>query len=299
MLPDLAFIDWHPRGLQDIDIAGPADPAQAGWFSPQPLASNPALSRGPNKVVLWSYPIIRNGLIYVSDIRNGLYILRYTGPHAAEAAAIGFLEGNSNLGDTPAWPAPAAAERPGSRGPGGVDARACQVPERDTPARPFWIMIPNGSRRRAPDPPRARPRRVSGRRRGPCRASSAPSSRCRRWRRTGSRGCGPGGHQHDGDDQHRDAAGDHHPAVPAMPAVFFLRRDIPAGTPRRACRAQVPGVAADSGDRCCVTMCLPCCALTAPSRCRAQGSRQRPKVPARPAQGPYPIREGGMTCWGY
>jgi hypothetical protein len=35
-------------------------------------------------------------LIYVVDIRNGLYVLRYTGPHADEVA---FLEGNSNLGD--------------------------------------------------------------------------------------------------------------------------------------------------------------------------------------------------------
>ena len=32
-----------------------------------------------------------------SDIRNGLYVLRYTGPHAAEVNAIQFLEGNSNL----------------------------------------------------------------------------------------------------------------------------------------------------------------------------------------------------------
>jgi len=88
-----------------INIADPANPAQAGWFSPRPLASvateDPALSRSPNKVVLWSYPIIRGGLIYVIDIRNGLYILRYTGPHAGEAAGIGFLEGNSTLGDAP------------------------------------------------------------------------------------------------------------------------------------------------------------------------------------------------------
>jgi len=60
---------------------------------------DPALNRGPNKVTMWSYPIIRNGLIYVIDIRNGLYILRYTGPHAGEVADIHFLEGNSNLGD--------------------------------------------------------------------------------------------------------------------------------------------------------------------------------------------------------
>ena len=31
--------------------------------------------------------------------RYGLYILKYTGPHADEVAAIKFLEGNSNLGD--------------------------------------------------------------------------------------------------------------------------------------------------------------------------------------------------------
>ena len=103
VLPDLAFIDWHSGGLQAINLSNPGHLTQAGWFSPAPLASvateDPALSRGPNKVVMWSYPIIRNGLIYVIDIRNGLYILRYTGPHAGEVASIRFLEGNSNLGD--------------------------------------------------------------------------------------------------------------------------------------------------------------------------------------------------------
>jgi hypothetical protein len=48
---------------------------------------------------MWSFPIIHNGLIYVVDIRNGLYVLRYTGAHADEVNAITFLEGNSNLGD--------------------------------------------------------------------------------------------------------------------------------------------------------------------------------------------------------
>jgi len=103
VLPDLALIDWHSGGLQAIDIADPTHPSQGGWFSPTPLSSvaneDPALSRGPNKVVMWSYPIISNGLIYVVDIRNGLYVLQYTGPHADEVQQIHFLEGNSNLGD--------------------------------------------------------------------------------------------------------------------------------------------------------------------------------------------------------
>ena len=47
----------------------------------------------------WSYPIIRNGLIYFVDIRNGLYIVRYTGPGKRAVGRIRLLEGNSNIGD--------------------------------------------------------------------------------------------------------------------------------------------------------------------------------------------------------
>jgi hypothetical protein len=94
---------WHSGGLQVIDVSNPRRPRQAGWFSPAPLASvaleDPALSRGPNKVVVWSFPIISDGLIYVVDVRNGLYILRYTGRRSHEISQIEFLEGNSNLGD--------------------------------------------------------------------------------------------------------------------------------------------------------------------------------------------------------
>jgi hypothetical protein len=94
---------WHSGGLQAIDVSDPAAPAQLGWYSPTPLAAvaneDPALSRGPNKVVMWSFPIIRDGLIYVVDIRNGLYVFDYNGPRGREIDGLGFLEGNSNLGD--------------------------------------------------------------------------------------------------------------------------------------------------------------------------------------------------------
>jgi hypothetical protein len=99
----IALDAWHSGGLQAINIKDPARPTQAGWFSPTPLDSvaleDPALSRGPNKVVMWSFPIIRRGLIYVVDIRNGLYVLDYDGPRAREVDNRRFLEGNSNLGD--------------------------------------------------------------------------------------------------------------------------------------------------------------------------------------------------------
>ncbi len=100
---NLVFDSWHSGGLQAIDVSDPGLPTQTGWFSPTPLPAvaneDPALSRGPNKVVMWSFPIIKDGLIYVVDIRNGLLVLRYTGPHADEVNGIRFLEGNSDLGD--------------------------------------------------------------------------------------------------------------------------------------------------------------------------------------------------------
>ena len=99
----LAFITWHSGGLQVISIANPLQPVKVAEFIPTPLpfvgTEDPALSSGPDKVVMWSYPILKDGLIYVVDIRNGLYILKYHGPFEEEVNSIQFLEGNSNLGD--------------------------------------------------------------------------------------------------------------------------------------------------------------------------------------------------------
>lgn len=103
LTPELAFVTWHSAGLEAFSIADPSAPGRTGKFVPTPLPSvateDPALSLGTNKVVMWSYPVIKDGLIYVIDIRNGLYVLSYTGAGAAGVDEIGFLEGNSNLGD--------------------------------------------------------------------------------------------------------------------------------------------------------------------------------------------------------
>ena len=107
---NLAFITWHSGGLQAVSIEDPLHPTQIAAFLPEPLPSvgteDPALSAGPDKVVMWSYPIIKDGLIYVVDIRNGLYILKYHGPFEAEVSGIHFLEGNSNLGEAQTWEMP-------------------------------------------------------------------------------------------------------------------------------------------------------------------------------------------------
>lgn len=100
---NLVLISWHSGGLQAIDISDPEKPTQAAEFLPEPLPAviqeDPVLSSGEDKVVVWSFPIVQDGLIYVVDIRNGLYILRYKGPFEKEVSSVDFLEGNSNQGD--------------------------------------------------------------------------------------------------------------------------------------------------------------------------------------------------------
>ncbi|MBI3660869.1 hypothetical protein HY230_10435 [Candidatus Acetothermia bacterium] len=96
---DLALVTWHAGGLQIIDTTDPAHPKQVGVFYPEPLpkvgVEDPAL--GGHPIAMWSYPVIKDGLIYLIDIRNGLYILRYTGPYADQVNKLKFLEGNSSL----------------------------------------------------------------------------------------------------------------------------------------------------------------------------------------------------------
>jgi hypothetical protein len=107
LTPHIAFTTWHSGGFQAVSIEHPRDPTQLAEFFPQALdevmLEDPRLSSDPDtgrheKVVMWSYPIIRKGFIYVIDLRNGLYVLKYKGPFEREVKRIRFLEGNSNQG---------------------------------------------------------------------------------------------------------------------------------------------------------------------------------------------------------
>lgn len=95
----LAFVSWYAGGLQAIDLTDPAHPTSIVELRPMPLPrvdmEDPGLGGSP--VSMWSYPVIQDGYLYVTDSRNGLYILQYRGPHDEEVEAAGFLEGNSNL----------------------------------------------------------------------------------------------------------------------------------------------------------------------------------------------------------
>jgi hypothetical protein len=96
---DLALVTWHAAGLQAIDISNAVAPRILGELRPEPLAAvtteDPGL--GGNPVEMWSYPVIKDGLIYVIDVRNGLYVLRYRGRFEEQITEEAFLEGNSNL----------------------------------------------------------------------------------------------------------------------------------------------------------------------------------------------------------
>jgi len=96
---DLALVTWYAAGLEAIDISNPAAPVRLAEFRPEPLASvdheDPGL--GGNPVEMWSYPIIDRGLIYVVDVRNGLYVVRYQGLWGEQVSSLAFSEGNSNL----------------------------------------------------------------------------------------------------------------------------------------------------------------------------------------------------------
>ena len=107
LTPHIAFSTWHSGGFQAVSLEDPSQPYQLAEFLPKPLDSvmleDPRLSSDPDtgrneKVVMWSYPIIQDGLIYVVDLRNGLYVLKYTGAFGNEVRTARFLEGNSNQG---------------------------------------------------------------------------------------------------------------------------------------------------------------------------------------------------------
>ncbi len=99
-LHDLALVTWYAGGIQAIDISDPTLPVQLAEFRPEPLpqvaVEDPGL--GGSHVEMWSYPIIKDGLIYVVDVRNGLYVLSYHGRWGEQVGERRFLEGNSNLG---------------------------------------------------------------------------------------------------------------------------------------------------------------------------------------------------------
>jgi hypothetical protein len=103
--PSVTLLTWYSGGLRAVDTTDPNKPTEAGVFVPKATKPAPALrddrlffagSRNERRTgAMWSYPVVQNGLVYVVDIDLGLYVLRYTGPHASEITKAAFVEGNS------------------------------------------------------------------------------------------------------------------------------------------------------------------------------------------------------------
>jgi LVIVD repeat len=111
-LRDVGLATWYAGGVRAFSLADPARSTETAVFMPTPLVSvateDPATTAGMHKIAMWSFPIIKNGLLYVADVRNGLFVLRYTGEGAGQVDRTIFREANSNLSET----CPVATVRP-------------------------------------------------------------------------------------------------------------------------------------------------------------------------------------------
>ncbi len=128
LTPHLALITWYSAGLQVFDVSDPLNPGRVAEYRPagvSPRSRDPALGNTP--AMSWSYPVVRDGLIYVADINQGLVVLRYHGPYAEEVAQLAFSEGNSNL-TRPKAAAPSLSPPPATAAPSPTaPVRAAQV----------------------------------------------------------------------------------------------------------------------------------------------------------------------------
>ncbi|MGD2105903.1 MAG: hypothetical protein PVJ55_12405, partial [Anaerolineae bacterium] len=68
-----------------------------GHYVPQAIENAPGTWMGSYPVQMFSYPIVRDGLIYAVDSVGGLYVLRYTGPGAEGLAGVSHAEGNVTI----------------------------------------------------------------------------------------------------------------------------------------------------------------------------------------------------------
>ena len=98
VLRNLVLQTWYAGGLRIYDISKPSQPVEVGVFFPRPVEDTEFVSRDDqNQVSLWSYPVIMDGLIYVTGINEGLLVLKYDGPgHEEIDGIVGPCAGNAS-----------------------------------------------------------------------------------------------------------------------------------------------------------------------------------------------------------
>jgi hypothetical protein len=90
----MAFVSWYGAGVQAVDLSDPLAPTRVGQFVPSGEGAAPRGPLSSYPVETFSYPIWRDGLIYVVDSQSGLYVLRYTGPGNDTLLDVPWAEGN-------------------------------------------------------------------------------------------------------------------------------------------------------------------------------------------------------------
>jgi hypothetical protein len=81
-LGDRAYSSWYSHGIVALDLTDPNAPQFAGQFVPA-TSSRFASSLGPGPAEVWGVAIDpTTGLVYASDMRSGLWIVRPVGAAA-------------------------------------------------------------------------------------------------------------------------------------------------------------------------------------------------------------------------
>ena len=124
--PSVLFATWYGGGLRAVDITNPQTPFELGFFFNKPASEVRWCAEGaagpcdnaevdaegvpvrvrqtlPPDVFARSYPILMNGHIVYSDENMGVYVLKYTGPHADELPQKGLCISHNPSVTTPGF----------------------------------------------------------------------------------------------------------------------------------------------------------------------------------------------------
>jgi len=79
----IEYVSWYSDGLRIVDLSEPSQPMELGSFIP-PATSDPqhhwvAYNRNRSFPLVWGVEVV-NGLIFLSDVHSGLWIVRYVPP---------------------------------------------------------------------------------------------------------------------------------------------------------------------------------------------------------------------------
>jgi hypothetical protein len=97
LFSNLFFLTWYSAGFRAWDISNPSLPLEVGVFVPKPESNVVEYFRDSKDVWMWPFPILHNGLIYVTDENSGLYVLEYRGPGTDELPQQGTYLSNINV----------------------------------------------------------------------------------------------------------------------------------------------------------------------------------------------------------